>query len=338
MSHLEIILPFAIPPAPLAKDIQKELHTPSLSTLIGKAKRVDTYVFDEFSKHLPHEYLLAEHFPLKSLAPSAESHPSNTRRRIEECCLTLDTGFWFTVHPVHIHIARDHLVMTDRRRLHITETESRALFDEAKKFCEEIGNQLVYGDATTWFLRADDWSDMATASPDAACGHNIDIWMAKGTHERAWRKLQNEIQMQWFIHPINAEREERGSKPINSVWLSDGVLYHSPDVNSYGTAFGASDKLESIISHHATHQRILLDPLLEPALNSDWGQWLERMHELESAWFTPLFNAIKAKQVQTLQLIVTDAHHAARFELSTWSLRKFWQVPTIQHLFDLAKA
>jgi hypothetical protein len=72
---------------------------------------------------------------------------------------------------------------------------------------------LQYGDASTWFLRADGWTGLKTASADAACGHNVDIWMPDGEHARAWRKLQNEIQMMWFAHTLNDEREAQGKKP-----------------------------------------------------------------------------------------------------------------------------
>jgi hypothetical protein len=36
---------------------------------------------------------------------------------------------------------------------------------------------------------------------------------------KKWRQMQNEIQMIWHDHPVNAARMERGELPINSVWL-----------------------------------------------------------------------------------------------------------------------
>src|SRR5687767_7350151 len=37
MSHLDILLPFGLPPAHLAPDLLRELKTPALATLIAKA-------------------------------------------------------------------------------------------------------------------------------------------------------------------------------------------------------------------------------------------------------------------------------------------------------------
>src|SRR5690606_12665127 len=108
-------------------------------------------------------------------------------------------------------------------QLQLAEDEAQALFESALSVCEESGKSLLYGDAHTWFLRADDWQDLHTSTPDAACGHNIDIWMPKGQNERDWRRLQNEIQMHWHAHAINEQRAERGLKPVNSVWLWGGT-------------------------------------------------------------------------------------------------------------------
>jgi hypothetical protein len=37
---------------------------------------------------------------------------------------------------------------------------------------------------------------------------------------RAWRKLQNEIQMLWHISPVNEARQASGLPAINSIWIS----------------------------------------------------------------------------------------------------------------------
>ena len=64
---------------------------------------------------------------------------------------------------------------------------------------------------------------LAGASPLRATGRNIEIWLPHeartGERSRAWMKLQNEVQMAWFEHPLNVEREARGLPAINSIWL-----------------------------------------------------------------------------------------------------------------------
>ncbi|MFZ6765486.1 hypothetical protein ACO0LM_00270 [Undibacterium sp. Di26W] len=256
---------------------------------------------------------------------------------MQKANLLLETGYWFTLQPVHIHIARDHLVLTDQRRLEFSEEEARTLFDIARSCSEEIGLKLLYGDAKTWFLRADDWSALQTATMDAACGHNIDIWMPKGEHERAWRKLQNEIQMLWFGHAINEVREMRGDKVINSVWLSCGADQTLPSSRQAVIAPDFSNWQDASHSGQAK-TTVLLPDLTEAAINNDWGLWLEQIHVMEKNWFSPAMLALKNKKITHLDLLFTDARSIASFSLTPWSLRKFWVKPSLHHLFSIAKS
>lgn len=343
MSHLEITLPFCIPPAALAPDLLRQLHTPALARLIALAGRSAIVQSEDFSRLLPHESWLAGYFEPENGAGIAHadsnpkemrrSSPAYTHQKMQEFGLTPAAGFWFSFSPVHIHIARDHLVLTDQRRLTLSEAESRALFDSALGMCEELGVQLLYGDAKTWFLRADDWQNLCTATMDAACGHNIDIWMPKGAQERVWRKLQNEIQMLWHIHPVNAAREMRGENIVNSAWLhgGSGALQVRPAL------YGTNLPLEQVIgvAKNQGRTRLLRDALLEPALNSDWAAWLDAMHKLETDTFAPLLTALGKGDCTELSLIVTDAGKLARFSLKRRSLWRFWRKPSLQQLFSI---
>ncbi|MCH8618608.1 hypothetical protein [Undibacterium sp. TS12] len=331
MSHLELIIPFGIPPASLAKDLLKELHTPALAKLLACSSKPAVQEIDEFSRALSHEYWLAGQFPPEKSANS----PANSWDLMQSASQTPSSGYWFLLQPVHIHIARDHLVLTDQRRLHIDETDARALFAVAAESCAEMGLTLLYGDAHTWFLRADAWSGLQTATVDAACGHNIDIWMPKGEFERVWRKLQNEIQMLWFTSDVNARREMQGKKAINSVWISRGANAPNSAARKYLVVHDLTNFLGNdtcIISQ----QTILLDHLSEAGLNNDWGLWLEQMHALEKKCFAPLLASMRNKQISSLDIWTSDACRLVSFKLSTWSLRKFWLRPSLNHLFSIS--
>lgn len=331
MSHLELIIPFGIPPASLAKDLLKEIHTPALANLIASAGTPRVQIIDVFSRALSHEYWQAGQFP----PPDNANSPAITWDLMRIFGQTPDSGYWFTFQPVHIHIARDHLVLTDQRRLDIHEEDSRALFDIAATSCSEAGLTLLYGDTVTWFLRADAWSGLQTATVDAACGHNIDIWMPTGEFARAWRKLQNEIQMLWYAHDINIQREMQGKKTVNSVWISGGAQGVNASRQQCKTASSLAI-YDSDAAGNAQKTPILLDTLSEAALNNDWGQWLESMHDLDKHWFAPLTSALKNKQISSLTLHFSDPQKFATFELTPWSLRKFWIKSSLHHLFSIS--
>ncbi|GGC93229.1 hypothetical protein [Undibacterium terreum] len=338
MKHIELVLPFAIPPLPLAPDLVRELKVPALSLLISRTKAINTHQFEEFSRQLPHEAVLSGQFASSTggnrgsgqVQEFATSGPADTHDKMHALGLNPADGHWFTLSPMHIHIARDHLVLTDQRRLELADVESKALFASALVICNELGKELVYGNATTWFLRADEWAGMQTATPDAACGHNIDIWMAKGDNELQWRKLQNEIQMQWFTDKVNTDREMQGMRPVNSVWLWGG----SSRALERQAIYRPHSSLESALA--TKDKSILLDQLLEPALNEDWASWLDQMHALEASWFVPLAAALQGGQLSSLNLQVSDATTLAEFSVSPWSLRKFWIKPSLKPLTSLA--
>ena len=262
--------------------------------------------------------------------------------------LPTEPGTWFLLQPVHIHIARDHLVLTDQRQLQIGDTEARELFSIAKELFDEVGKPLLYGNASTWFVRADEWTQLQTSTPDAAGGHNIDIWMPSGPGERDWRKVQNEVQMHWFTHSANADREASGRKPVNSIWLWGGGAFADCEDAPYAAAFNLDGWMQALAPRVQRHARAdsaaaaltgitgrslaCLDTLIEPAMANDWARWLTCMHELETAWFAPLLDALKSGKLQELTFILSDDAQLARFAVTRSSLRKFWVSPSLAPL------
>ncbi|MFD2272878.1 hypothetical protein ACFS07_21685 [Undibacterium arcticum] len=279
---------------------------------------------------LPHEIWLSRQFGLEH---DGQSSPPIAPAAMQAFNQAPAAGIWFIINPVHIHFARDHLVLTDQRQLLLSEQQSLALFDSAKPYFEEVDKTLVYGNAHTWFVRADEWNGLQTSTPDATCGHNIDIWMPKGAHALAWRKLQNEVQMLWHSHPVNEERDAHGLKPVNSLWLWGGApadltvgavgranftatFNLSDDFSPYGQLSPANRtncSVADLIAAAPKHGLLLLDSLIGPALASDWATWLDRMHDYETIWFAPLLATLKARRVDRLTLHLSHGGAIAGF-------------------------
>jgi hypothetical protein len=78
MSHLDILLPFGLPPAEMAADLLRELKTPALATLTARTKSCSQHAFDGFSRALPHEAWLAQQFGLAQKIPADSSPPIAT--------------------------------------------------------------------------------------------------------------------------------------------------------------------------------------------------------------------------------------------------------------------
>jgi hypothetical protein len=343
MSHFDILLPFGLPSPHIAPDLLRALSAPALSTLLARAKAPVHREFDPFSRALPHEIWLAGQLGLATQCVENNS-PALTISCMRRLRLAPSEGVWFLLQPVHIHIARDHLVLTDMRRTRLSEQESRSLFETAQPLFQEAGKVLQYGSADTWFVRADDWRGLQTATPDAACGHNIDIWMPKGEGERAWRKLQNEVQMEWHEHVVNTVRADRRLPPVNSLWLWGGAdaglnlaekLYaHSGKTSGWAGMDAACESLPALMSTLPDPRLLVLDNLSEAALAEDWASWLENMHALEEKWFAPLLNALHAGKIDQIKLIVSHNAQLREFTVHKHSLLKFWAKPSFTRLLS----
>lgn len=344
MNNLDILIPFGLPPAEMARDLLRALRAPSYASLLARSKSISVTNMDAFARSLPHETWLAQRFGLA--VNDSIGSPPFARPVMQQLGVDAEPGYWFTLQPAHLHVARDHLVLTDLRRLELREDESRTLFQSIKELFEEGDKTLVYGDARTWFLRADDWAEMSTSTPGAASGHNIDIWMPRGPKEREWRKLLNEVQMTWHAHPLNAEREAKGYPVVNSLWLWGGSREDASGGKSpYQQVFNplpwmpATDNTRTSVAAvtDALHSPaptglVVLDGLMDAAMASDWSSWLDTMHRLESEWMSPLLGALRNGKIGEIRFILT--HGSKLLEVSTGknSVKKFWVKPSLAPL------
>lgn len=302
-----LLLPFALPPTEHAKDLLASLNTPALAMLMTRATELPVLRFDTFAAALPHEII--------QYACSPDNSPPIAHHRMQQLGVAAKSGFWFILRPVHLHIARDHLVLTDVRQLPIDEQTSRNLFESASPLFDELGHELRFGDACHWFMRADAWYALRTTTPDAATGHNVDVWLPSGEHARAWRKLHNEVQMLWHSHPVNEVREAHGLPRINALWLWGGA-----DSNQSPAPNSVLMMDESLITH---------------ALADDWGRWLLAMQEIEREHCMPLLKQLQAKAIDSLTLQLSDAHVVRQWRVTPRSLKKFWRKPALDRLLNL---
>jgi hypothetical protein len=347
MTHLDILLPFSLPPAGFSSDLRRELNAPALAALTTRVRTASHESFDAHARALPHEVWLAREFGLDTASHDSDSPPVGA-----ELVRTFGhepaDGHWFILHPVHIHIGRDHMLLTDRRELGLDEQSSRILFDLAKPLFEECDKTLVYGDANTWFLRADDWAGLQTTTPDAASGHNVDVRMPRGPGEREWRKLQSEVPMHWFDQPVNQAREADGLRPVNALWLWGGGRAASRPAAPYDTVLGLHDWMRALdpqttrgqaipdvatlLAARPARALVVLDSLLESGLAGDWARWLENMRTIEREWLAPLLASQRSGGLGELTLIATGDARLTRFYTTRFSLHKFWVKPSLTAL------
>ncbi len=328
MASTTVVLPFALPPAELAPELSRNLQAPSLAALLSRNSLLKKHVIGDESRILPHEAWLARE--RGGLAAAV----------MRGFGLAPKEGYWFIVHPVHIQLARNHLVLADSRRLRLDEADSRTLFELAKPYFDD----LLWGDAETWFMRADGWQGLDAASPDAAMGSNLADWMPVGPTALAFKKLQNEIQMLWHEHPVNEARQQRGLAPVNSFWMWGGAdsgpaatAVAPVQALAVGAAGAAPSWLAALATPGAnaapdTGGAVVLPQLIPAGAGNDWGAWLGAMQQLEHEWFAPLLAALRDGRTSDLTLILTSREGWTEIRTSKAALRKFWRAQNLKNL------
>ncbi|MGZ3183957.1 MAG: hypothetical protein ACXU8N_16080 [Telluria sp.] len=331
MTEIALVLPFALPPAELAPDLTRHLKAPALATLLAKSSSTRLENDGAGLRFLPHERWLARRL-------GGMGEPAWTPAAMRGCGLAADGGTWFTLHPAHIEIARSHLALTDLRHLGLAEAHARALFDAALPYFSDSGLELAWGDAATWFVRADAWAGMETASPDAAAGLDISFFMPSGPGARELRKLQNELQMLWYEHPANLERQARGQRPVNAVWAWAGGCagsaaqpVHAADVPGWLAALarGTGGGPASVLGESET---VVSDALSAAAIAGDWSAWIGEMERLEEEWFAPVLGLLRAGTAGRVALHLGGRDSLLAVTTTPLSLRKFWRRPSLDKL------
>lgn len=343
MTDLTLMLPFALPPAELAADLVRALKAPNLAALLSRSASYKRSSSEDLGRSLPHERWLARAAGLgNGVGDDKLAFAAAVMRGFG-----LDPGLddWLIVHPAHIEIARTHLLMSDSRRLGLVESHSRALYDSARPYFDEDGHTLIYGDASTWFMRAGAWRELDTASPDATGGMNLTDSMPLGASALAYRKLQNEVQMLWHSHPANAEREARGLPAINGFWPWAGAAGKQAAASPVATNPIATSNAPPWMAAlgpvvHGPFAAWLDQParpatfvdaaLIGPALATDWADWLQQMARIDAEVLGPALDAVK----RGLKLTLVLSHRSDLVVLgaSAMAQRSFWRSHSLDRL------
>ncbi|SFD66466.1 hypothetical protein [Massilia yuzhufengensis] len=337
MSQITLVLPYLLPLPEFAPDLVRALQTPMLASLLARSTAHERGSAPDTSLALPHEQWLA-----RALGLSPEGRPAFAAAAMRGFGLEPAGGTWFIVSPAHIQIARSHSMMTDARHLGLLEEESRALYDAARGLCEEIGRPLLYGDAGTWFLRADDWAGIGIATPDTVAGMDLTDFVPRGAAALAYRRLQNEVQMAWYTHPVNTAREARRLPVVNAFWLWGAASDPGPAAGNLAST-GVPGWLRALSNRHldspgaldgalAQDGMLVVGSLADAALAADWHAWLQGVQQLEEKLFAPLHAALVQGRIRKLRLVLSSREAIAEFTTTAMAQRAFWRRPTLERL------
>lgn len=242
---MDFLIPFASSLDAACQAAIKTLQLPNLTHFLKQAEVVHTGSGDEFDFVPPHERVLG---------------------------LTNQV----IVTPCHWAVGIDNIRLENPADLQLTDVESRALFLAVEPYFVEDGMTLTYQSALIWHASSPLFNDLPLASLDRAIGRNVNVWQPPAAQSKSIRRLQNEMQMLLYTHPINESREACGLPTVNSFWLNREVC-RPTDVS-----FSIDSSLR------------------EPALRGDWQSWAD-------SW-----EAIDIKLVQATQITLCGERHSIR--------------------------
>lgn len=211
--------------------------TRHLAKLLQGMQLLHTDTGDALSMSPPHERALARLHGLAGhplpdgLIPwAAREHEQRSPR---EASQETQTRHWAHVTPCHWLMGREHATLTDPDALALSEADSRALMDAMQVYFEADGIRLHYVAPQRWLAEGELFHNLPTASLDRALGRSVDPWLPAGGSGKTLRRLQNEMQMLLYTHPINDARSSQRQLPVNSIWFSG--TGHLPEQHTAAT-------------------------------------------------------------------------------------------------------
>ena len=294
---MHLVIPFASALSESARHVLRDLSLPNLSRLLTVLTPQPPDSGDEGSLSPPHERALATAWgwhghdgawPFAARAADADG-------------IDVGSSAWGLVTPAHWHVGRDHIVLSDPAALNLDDGESRALFNAVRDLFESEGLRFEWGAASRWYVAHESLADLACASLDRVIARPVEPWLRPNpgaeTQSRLVRRLQSEVQMLLYPHPINETREQSNELPMNSFWLSGCGRFQVS----------------------APNDPQLADALRAPLLADDWVAWAQAWRALDAQELADLLAAAHSGEVVSLTLC--GERSAQRFDSaprSTW--------------------
>ena len=146
--------------------------------------------------------------------------------------------------PCHWQVGMNEVILLSPKELALNENESRQLLSAIQPYFEEDGLQVVYESPLVWRVTGDLLGGLPLASIDRVVGQNIKPWMPEHQRAKTLQRLQSEMQMLLYQHPVNDERSLKGRWTVNSFWLHRRLEQLYPDSADFGVALDLRETVE----------------------------------------------------------------------------------------------
>lgn len=279
---MHLIIPYANSQSEGCAAARPGLKLPHLEQLLAHLQAQPANVDDVMSLSPPHERALAKELKLP-IADGRIPWAALQARQAPELARINDA--WGFVTLCHWQVNTNHMVMSHLPLPGLTLQQSDELLAAMRPYFEEDGIALYPDQLGRYLAHGPIFADIDSASLDRVIGRNLEHWMPSAAQAGPLLRLQNEMQMLLYTHPVNDQRAGQDLLPINSFWLSGtGALpagYQEPTIEA---------------------EPVVVEELRAAALTENWPAWSQAWQQLDATVIRSLLERARAGQPVQLTL------------------------------------
>jgi hypothetical protein len=137
---------------------------------------------------------------------------------------------WWRVDPVHFQLGTDHVTLAITSFTDLTSMQAEELIKSLTPALEARNAKLIFQAPHSWYLQWPQLGPLLCASPSAALGRSVEMYLPQDAQPdllqaRSWRQFCTEVEMTWFNHPVNDQRQQAGQSAVNGLWLQGPLLH-----------------------------------------------------------------------------------------------------------------
>ena len=186
--------------------------------------------------------------------------------------------------PCHWQVGMNEVILLKPEEMALSDSESRQVLAAMQPYLEEDGLHVVYESPLVWRVTGNLLEGLPLASMERVSGQSIQTWMPNLQQAKTLQRLQSEMQMLLYQHPVNDERSLTGRWTVNSFWMHR-----------------RTDQLYPHNVLHNGHISIALD-LREAAQMSNSQLWQKAWEQIDNSLALSLCQALDLNQAVSLTL------------------------------------
>ncbi|MGY8905319.1 MAG: phosphoglycerate mutase [Burkholderiales bacterium] len=296
MQAMQLLIPYAACSAPQSRPVLAALKLPYLQKLLAcmSPALADESAADEASLSPPHEVALAGLLGLPSQDGQIPWAAHHARQRGLDA-----SAAWAFITPCHWQVGTDQLTLADPATLALSPQDLQALHAALQPYFAEDGIALLpelqqLDSGICWLARSAVFDGLASASLSRVIARNINTWMPEAAQAAPLRRLQNEMQMLLYTHPLNEARAAHGLLPVNSFWVHGSGALATPPVEQ-PTVRVANGLRGSALAHN-------------------WTAWGQAWQQIDNTHCAALHSVIGQSPNDTHSLLLCGERRFVRFD------------------------